>query len=50
MTTTGLPAFMTWAVWVKSEPVRAEIPNAATAMPATNATTTILRWVVRSAE
>jgi len=39
-----------WAVWVKSALVRAEIPKAATAIPATRATTTIFRWVERSAE
>jgi hypothetical protein len=36
---TGLPAFTTWfdwAVWVKSALVRAAIPNAATAIPATS--------------
>src|SRR3954452_19038209 len=47
----GLPAFMTRAVWVRpsSELVRALIPRPATVMPATSATTTILRWVERSA-
>ena len=39
------------SVWVvpSSELVRAEMPKPATAMPATSATTTILRWVERSA-
>ena len=53
VTTTGLPAFMTWvlwAVWVNSELLRAEIPKPATAIPATRATTTIFKWVARSAE
>src|SRR4051794_6061870 len=47
----GLPALMTRAVWVRplSELVRAVIPRPAAAMPATSATTTILRWVERSA-
>jgi hypothetical protein len=51
VTTTGLPALTTRAVCVEpsSENVRAEIPKPATAIPATNAITTIFRCVVRSA-
>src|SRR5215472_1950887 len=49
--TTGFPALMTRAVWVmpSSEPDRAVMLRPATATPATRATTTILRWVDRSA-
>jgi hypothetical protein len=52
VTTTGLPALiMRAAVWVLLSPLeRAAIPNAVTAIPATSATTTIFRWVARSAE
>src|SRR6266571_1129734 len=51
----GFPAFITGpsveirAVWESMSETRAAMPTATTAMAATRATATILRWVARSA-
>jgi len=51
VTITGLPAFITRAVWVNpsSELLRIEMLKPATRIPEMRATTTTFRWVVRSA-